>query len=31
MERTVLALGQAFEAATPFHALRPNLKSLGLE
>jgi aspartyl-tRNA(Asn)/glutamyl-tRNA(Gln) amidotransferase subunit A len=30
-ERTVLALGEAFEAATPFHALRPNLKSLGLE
>jgi aspartyl-tRNA(Asn)/glutamyl-tRNA(Gln) amidotransferase subunit A len=30
-ERTVLALGQAFEAATPFHALRPNLTSLGLE
>ena len=30
-ERTVLALGQAFEAATPFHALRPNLASLGLE
>jgi aspartyl-tRNA(Asn)/glutamyl-tRNA(Gln) amidotransferase subunit A len=30
-ERTVLALGQAFEAATPFHAPRPNLSSLGLE
>ena len=30
-ERTVLALGQAFEAATPFHALRPKLTSLGLE
>jgi aspartyl-tRNA(Asn)/glutamyl-tRNA(Gln) amidotransferase subunit A len=30
-ERTVLALGQGFEAATPFHALRPDLKSLGLD
>ena len=30
-ERTVLALGQAFEAATPYHALHPNLTSLGLE
>ena len=30
-ERTVLALGQAFEAATPLHALRPNLTALGLE
>jgi aspartyl-tRNA(Asn)/glutamyl-tRNA(Gln) amidotransferase subunit A len=30
-ERTVLALGQAFEAATPFHALHPKLSSLGLE
>jgi len=30
-ERTVLALGQAFETATPFHALRPKLTSLGLE
>jgi aspartyl-tRNA(Asn)/glutamyl-tRNA(Gln) amidotransferase subunit A len=30
-ERTVLALGQAFEAATPFHALRPDLTALGLE
>jgi Asp-tRNA(Asn)/Glu-tRNA(Gln) amidotransferase A subunit family amidase len=29
-ERTVLALGEAFEAATPFHALRPKLSSLGL-
>jgi len=30
-ERTVLALGQAFESATPFHALRPKLSALGLE
>ena len=30
-ERTVLALGQAFETATPFHALHPKLSSLGLE
>jgi aspartyl-tRNA(Asn)/glutamyl-tRNA(Gln) amidotransferase subunit A len=30
-ERTVLALGQAFEAATPFHALHPKLSSLRLE
>ncbi len=30
-ERTVLALGQAFEVATPFHALHPKLSSLGLE
>jgi aspartyl-tRNA(Asn)/glutamyl-tRNA(Gln) amidotransferase subunit A len=30
-ERTVLALGEAFEAATPFNASRPNLTSLGLE
>jgi len=30
-ERMVLALGQAFETATPFHALRPKLTSLGLE
>ena len=30
-ESTVLALGQAFEAVTPFHALRPNLTALGLE
>jgi len=30
-ERTVLALGEAFEAATPFHALRPKLSALGLE
>jgi len=30
-ECTVLAFGQAFEAATPFHALRPNLTALGLE
>ena len=29
-ERTVLALGQAFEAATPFHAARPDLAALGL-
>ena len=30
-ERTVLALGQAFEAATQFHALHPNLAALGLD
>jgi len=30
-ERTVLALGQAFESAAPFRALRPKLSSLGLE
>ena len=30
-ERTVLALGEAFEAATPFQALHPKLSSLGLE
>jgi aspartyl-tRNA(Asn)/glutamyl-tRNA(Gln) amidotransferase subunit A len=30
-ERTVLALGQAFETATTFHSLRPKLSSLGLE
>jgi aspartyl-tRNA(Asn)/glutamyl-tRNA(Gln) amidotransferase subunit A len=30
-ERTVLALGEAFEAATPSHALRPDLTSLGLD
>ena len=30
-ERTVLALGQAFESATSFHSLRPKLSALGLE
>jgi len=30
-ERTILALGQAFEAATPFHTLRPDLAALGIE
>ena len=30
-ERVVLSLGQAFETATPFHALRPDLSALGIE
>jgi Asp-tRNA(Asn)/Glu-tRNA(Gln) amidotransferase A subunit family amidase len=30
-ERTVLALGQAFEAVKQFHAWRPKVSALGLE
>jgi aspartyl-tRNA(Asn)/glutamyl-tRNA(Gln) amidotransferase subunit A len=30
-ERTVLALGQAFESATHFHTLRPQLQAIGLD